>query len=245
MKLLLINANLSAFVTAACAREAQASASPQTEIVAVTGEFGARIIGTRAENAIAQHGMLDLAAKHHAGCDAIVIAVSYDTALAALRELMPIPVVGMTEAALLTACMVGGRFGIVTLGPRGVPLYREVVEAYGLERRLAGIETIDAPASAYAAPETLVPAVLACCRTLVERDRAECIVLAGAALAGMQRSLQASVPVPLLDGIACAVRQAELLVRLALPKPTAGSLARVNDRDSAGLSPDLSTLLRG
>ena len=40
-------------------------------------------------------------------------------------------------------------------------------------------------------------------------------------------------------------RLIELHVRRALPKPTAGSLARVNDRDSAGLSPDLSALLRG
>ena len=245
MKILLLNANTSQFVTDACAKEARASASAGTEIVAVTGEFGARIIGSRAENAIAQHAILELAAKHHRGCDAVVIAVSYDTGLAALRELLPIPVVGMTEAALITACMAGGRVGMVTFGRHAVPVYREVVESYALERRLAGIDALDVSTDAYAYPERLADALVAACEGLVDRDGAEAVILAGAAMAGMQRTLQARVPVPLLDGIACGVRQAELLVRLGLPKPAAGSYARIAGRETSGLSEALARLLRG
>lgn len=245
MKLLLINGNTSQFVTDACAKEARLSAAADTQILAVTGEFGARVIGSRAENAIAQHAILDLAARHHPGCDAVVIAVSYDTALPALREAMPVPVVSMTESAALTACMLGGRFGLATIGARTPPVYREVIASYGLESRLAGIETLDVPTAAYAEPEKLADALILACERLVTRAGADSVILAGAALAGMQRLLQARVPVPLLDGIACAVRQAELLVGLGAPKASAGSFARVGGRETIGLNDCLRDLLGG
>lgn len=243
MKLLLINGNTSQFVTDACAREARLSAAADTEIAAVTATFGARVIGSRAENAIAQHAMLDLAARHQPGCDAVVVAVSLDTGLAALREVMPVPVVGMTEAALLTACMLGARIGVVTIGRRTPPIYREVVDSYGLASRVAAIEALDVTTAQFARPQEMADALCAAAESMVKNAGADCVVLAGAALAGMQRMLQPRIDVPLLDGIACAVRQAELLVRMAVQKASAGSFARVGGRESTGLSDALRDLI--
>jgi allantoin racemase len=45
--------------------------------------------------------------------------------------------------------------------------------------------------------------------------------VAGAAVAGIAHRLRAQLSVPLLDGIACAVGQAETLVRLGLRQRTA------------------------
>ncbi len=56
------------------------------------------------------------------GIDAVVIGVSFDVGLRALRELMDVPVVGMTEAACLVACTLGGPFGIVTYGERSAAI---------------------------------------------------------------------------------------------------------------------------
>ena len=134
---------------------------------------------------------------------------------------------------------------MVTFGRRAVPVYREVVESYALERRLAGIEALDVSTDANAHPERLADALVAACEGLIDRDSAEAVILAGAAMAGMQRTLQARVPVPLLDGIACGVKQAELLVRLGLPKPATGSYARIAGRETSGLSEALARLLRG
>ncbi len=47
--------------------------------------------------------VLQLAARHAEEVDAVILAVSYDTALYAAREMLDIPVVGMTEAAMLTS----------------------------------------------------------------------------------------------------------------------------------------------
>lgn len=105
MRILVVNSNTSAIVTEKVVLEAQASASPGVEIVAVTGTFGARVIGTRSEHAIAEHSTIALVARHADGCNVVVIAVSYDTGLRGARELLAIPVIGMTEpASSLPAC---------------------------------------------------------------------------------------------------------------------------------------------
>ena len=133
MRILVLNANTTDFVTETAAAEARRVASPGTEIIPVTADFGASIVATRAEHAVAEHAAVVLAARHAPGCDAVVIAVSYDTGLKALREMLSIPVVGMTEAALLTACMLGGPIGLISFGRRVWPIYRELIEHDGAE----------------------------------------------------------------------------------------------------------------
>lgn len=238
MRILLVNSNTSDVVTGKVAAAARAAASPATEIVAVTGTFGARVIGTRSEHAIAEHSTIALVAKHAPGCDAVVIAVSYDTGLRGARELLPIPVVGMTEAGLLTACMLGGRIGLVTFGRRVLPLYRELVASYGLADRVAGWRTLESTA-AYGPgghPE-LDGEIVAAASDLVERDHAEVVILTGAVTAGVPARLQPDVPVPLVDCIVAGVGQAELLVRFALPKPRAGSYAAPAGRELVAVDP--------
>lgn len=127
LRLLLINPNTSQFVTDAVMAEAGKSCPADTELVGTTGESGAPIIGCRTEDALATNEVLELASRHYGGCDAIVLAVSFDSGLHAARELMPIPVVGMTEAAIHMACLVGGNFGVLTFGDRAGPIYSELL----------------------------------------------------------------------------------------------------------------------
>lgn len=240
MRLLVLNANTFTFVTDKVATAARDAASAGTEIVPVTADFGARIIATRTELAIAGHATVDLLARHASGCDAVVIAVSYDVALAAAREMLDIPVVGITEAALLTACMLGGRIGVVVWGQRVLPIYQELIASYGLSSRIAGWRALESAAPYAAGDQSEADALaIAAARDLIVRDGAEVIVLTGAVMAGVPQRLQASIDVPVLDGVSCAVRQAELLVRQCVPKARAGSYAAPGPRESVGLSPAL------
>ena len=237
MRLLLLNANTSEFVTNKVAAQARVSACAGTEIVAATAGFGARVIGTRTELAIAEHATLDALARLAPGCDAVVLAVSYDTALRAAREMLTVPVVGITEAALLTACMLGTRTGVVMFGRRVLPLYQELAVVHGMATRIAGWRALETSApygdgDQTAADQMVVDAAL----DLVNRDGAEVVVLAGAVMAGVPQRLQVRVPVPLVEGVSCAVAQAEMLVHLACPKPSAGSLAVLPARELVGVS---------
>lgn len=246
MRLLLINANTSPFVTGKVEAEARRVAAPGTEIRAVTGTFGPRVIGTRTENAIGAHSAVSLAAEHAGGCDAVVIAVSYDTAVHAIREMLDVPVIGMTEAAMHMACMLGGQVGLIVFGRRVLPMYREQIRLYGLESRVAGWRAIESSAPYGAGDQTAVHReIVATANDLAERDGAEAIVLSGAVMAGVPGIVQPDIGVPVLDGIGAGVRQAEALARLAPVKPRSGSFAALPARELVAVSPALAQRFAG
>lgn len=243
MRILLANANTTEAITAQCAEAARAAASPGVTIVPATPRFGPAVISTRVENAIAAHALLELLAEHAGQVEAVVLAVSHDTALEAARQMMPCPVIGMTEAACFAACLLGGRFGLVTFG--GVETYRERIAQHGLAGRCAALIGVSTtPQEALRDPARAEALVLAAVTDAVEQG-ADAVVMGGAALAGTAARLQAQSPVPLLDGIACAVGMAEMLAGLGLPKPRRGSYAAPRGRATSGLSPALAGLLGG
>ncbi|UPY37289.1 aspartate/glutamate racemase family protein [Sediminicoccus sp. KRV36] len=243
MRLLVANANTTEAITQRCAAAAREAAAAGTQIIPATPRFGPEVISTRAENIIAGHALLALLAEHAGQVDAVLLAVSHDTALEAARQLMPCPVVGMTEAACFTACLVGGRFGLVTFG--GVETYRERITQHGLATRLAALIGVDAtPQESVRDPEGVRRKVQAGIAHAVA-EGAESVILGGAALAGFAAGMQAEASVPLLDGIACGVKLAEMLVALKLPKPQSGSFAAPRGRNSMGLTPELAAMLKG
>lgn len=213
MRLLLINANTSTGVTDLCAQAARRIAAPATEIVPLTGRFGARIIESRAENAIAVHAMLELLAENAATADAALVAVSYDTGLKEARDVVGFPVVGITQASLAVAMLTGSRIGLVTFGTPW--LYRELADSYGAAGRIAAIEVVNASAKeAYENPATVSELVRAAIRKLIDDAGADVVVLCGAAFAGMASLFESEIPVPVLDGVTCGVPLCETLVAL-------------------------------
>ena len=134
MKLLLINPNISESVSELIRGEARRSASPGTEIEVLTAPFGVAYIETRFEALIGAYAVAQLAAEHHERADAIVVAAFGDPGLAGLREASPVPVTGLTEAALASAHLLGHRFSIIAISQRIQAWYREMVESYGLGR---------------------------------------------------------------------------------------------------------------
>jgi allantoin racemase len=246
MKLLLVNPNITAAMTDAMAAEARRHASPATEIVAVTAGFGTQYVENRVEAAIASHAVLDALAKHAAGCDAAMISAFGDPGLAAAREFAGIPVVGIEESAILTAWMLGRRYSIVCLTPRLRTWYIECAQEQGLAGRLASVRAPDAPIEdIMRAKQQLRDRLVEQCMLAVEQDEAEVIIFGGGPIAGIARETAHAVPVPCLDGVACAVRMAEALVALQPRAPLRGSFARPRAKPAAGLAPELMRRITG
>ena len=245
-RILLVNGNTSDEVTATLAEVARDAAGPDTEIVPATGAFGVRLIGHRAEAAIAEHAVLELIAAHAGDVDGVLIGVSLDTGLRAARAMVDVPVVGMTEAAMLTACMLGGRFGLITFSAASTAPYRELVESHGLIDRLAGMRTIDVTfAQAFGERDSMETPIVEAADALVGEDGAESLIVVGAARAGLPVRLQSRVAVPLLDGITCGVLLVEALIRLSAPAPTRGSYALPPGNLVTGLGAALADRLKG
>ncbi len=246
MKLLLINPNISDSVTALIEAEARRSAPPGTGFTAVTAGFGVAYIETRFEALVGGYAAAGLAAEHWPGHDAVIVAAFGDPGLAALRELVPVPVLGMTESALMSACMLGARFSIVAISRRIAGWYRETVQANGLIDRLASIRFLDTPLRDVGQVQQDHEAALrALCLDCVSADGADVVIVAGAPLAGLARAIRDQVPVPLVDGVSSAVRHAQTLVGLAAGRPSAGSYAPPPVKPNRGLPPAIEALLRG
>jgi Asp/Glu/hydantoin racemase len=185
-------------------------------------------------------------AEHAGAADAVVIAAYGDPALTAAREMLDIPVVGMAEAAMLTACMLGQRFGVVTFSAALVPWYAEGVALSGLGPRCAGIRT---PAAGFASVATvrdeLRSALADACGRMAREDGADVAILAGAPLAGLATALADEAPIVLLDPVSAAVRQAETLARLAPRGANRGSFARPAPKPTIGLPEALARRIEG
>jgi allantoin racemase len=246
MRILLANPNTSQSVTDTIAAAARAAASPSTEIVAATARFGARVIGTRAEMAVAEHASLELIASEAAGCDAAIVGASIDSGLRAAREMLPIPVLGLTESALHIATLAGGKFGAVTLSRRSAYVLDEMIAGYGFASRCGGWRAVDVgPLDLLQRPESVADLIVEQALDLVERDFVDVVVLIGAVMAAMPARVQLRIPVPVVEGVSSAVALAESLVRLRLPKPRAGGYAAIPKRDVVGLDPALAARFGG
>jgi Asp/Glu/hydantoin racemase len=244
MRLLIINPNISGSVTALIGTEAARSASSGVEITMKTAPFGVAYIETRFEALIGAYATAQVAAQHHAGHDAVIVAAFGDPGLAALREVLPMPVLGMTESALATACLLGHRFSIIAISQRIQAWYREVVASHGLVGRLASIRALDRPlASIGQVQDDHADALLALCERAVREDGAEVLILAGAPLAGLARTLRGRLPVPVVDGVSSAVRQAESLIALQPGQALEGSFAPPPPKPHQGLPEAIAKLL--
>jgi Asp/Glu/hydantoin racemase len=238
--ILLINPNTTRSITSLVLRTARTFASKGTRLRARTGAFGPRYIASRVGYAIAGHAAVDAYAADRGAKDAIVLACFGDPGLAALREIAAVPVVGMADASVLQACAVGERFSIVTGGERWKAMLEEFVAQRGLMGRLASVRTV-APTGADIArdPKAAMKLLADGCNACARDDGADVVILGGAGLAGLAARLKPMVEAPLLDGVACAIAQAEALAqqRLAsLGNPPAPV-------ESIGLSTGLAKLL--
>jgi allantoin racemase len=246
MRLLFINPNTSAHLTELGARVARSVARPETEIVPATGRFGARYIASRAAAAIAGHAVLDTYAREGKGANAVIIACFGDPGLFALRELAPVPVVGMAEASCHLASTLGRKFSIVTGGHRWGPMLEEFVAAIGLATNLASVRTVESGGADIAAkPDVALEGLALECRSAVTNDGAEVVILGGLGLAGLAERVHAEVGVPVIDNVAASVRMAEAAATLGAAKARSGSFAAATPVKTTGLAPALAALLEG
>ena len=236
MRLLMLNPNTTLAVTDRLVAIGSQVAASGTVIVPLTATRGVPYIATRAEAQIGGAIALEMLAEHHDRVDAAIVAAFGDPGLFGARELFDIPVVGLAEAAMLAACMLGRRFAIVTFATALGPWYQECVEMHGLSGRCAGIRTLDGAVKSVSDVQEEKEALLVelAMRTIKETD-ADVLIFGGAPLAGLAAKVKRQVPVPIVDQVQAAVKLAEALVSLAPAKATHGSFRRPSAKSTLGL----------
>jgi allantoin racemase len=239
-RILLLNPNTTAAMTERLLAAAQLVASPGTMLVPLTAPRGVPYIATRAEAQIGGAIALEMLSAHHRQVDAAIIAAFGDPGLLGARELFDIPVVGMAEAAMLSACMLGRRFVIVTFATALGPWYEDCVAMHGLQSRCAGVRMLDGAFRSVSDVQEEKEALLVelACKAVAETS-ADVVILGGAPLAGLAAKVKDRIPVPVVDQVQAAVKQAEMLFALNVRKSTAGTFRRPGPKATIGLEPAL------
>jgi allantoin racemase len=226
MKLLVVNPNTTASMTEKIADAANRVRNPASEIVAVTSTMGPVSIEGYYDEALALPGLLlEIGRGQREGAAAAIIACFDDTGLDAARALANIPVLGICEAALSATAFIAQRFTIVTTMERSRLPLEALVHRYGMAGR-CNVRAADIPVLSLEDPQSnardrLRNEIAAALR----EDKTEAIVLGCAGMADLTMDLRREFGIPVIDGVAAAVKQAEALVALGLSTAKRGAYA--------------------
>ncbi|MBS0425763.1 MAG: aspartate/glutamate racemase family protein [Proteobacteria bacterium] len=237
MRIKVINPNTTQSMTDKIGACARAAARPGTEVVAVSPSMGPASIESHYDEALAVPGLLaEIVAGEDQGIDGYVIACFGDPGLKAARELAAAPVVGIAEAAMHMASLVGTRFSIVTTLERTVGQAWHLAETYGMARFCANVRACELPVLELEQPGSNArERILAECRRALDEDGCDVIVLGCAGMADLCDAISQALGVPVIDGVAAGVQLVDAVASLRLRTSKRGELAPPPAKPMTGL----------
>lgn len=194
---------------------------PGFENVFVAARAGGGVIDSPYEQTLCDAFVLDAGARaEEQGYDGVVVNSMSDSALAALRSRLTIPVVAPSQASMLLACLLGKRFSVVTMWPQWHSLYTKAVAHEGLTHRLASIRDIgvrpDAEQLLAGKEDFVFDALLTQCRAAIDENGADVLILGSTTMHQSHAWLAARLEVPILNPGVIAYKLCESLVLLGL-----------------------------
>lgn len=226
MRILVVNPNTTASMTALIESCARAAVGPGVALDAVSPTSGPASVESHYDEALAVPGVLaEIAAGELDGYDGYVVACFGDPGLLAARELALGPVVGIAEAAMRTAAYLGRSFSVVTTLSRTIGHTWDIARRYGVADVCGGVHACEIPVVELETDPTARRVILAACRAALEADGTDVIVLGCAGMADLCAWLSDQLGVPVVDGVSAAAAEVELLVRLGLRTSKHGELA--------------------
>lgn len=213
MRVLVVNPNSTASMTAGIVAAARAAAAPDVIVEGLTNMGAPPAIQGPEDGAAAVPGVLEAIGRARAeGFDAAIIACFDDTGLAEVRAIAGIPVIGIGQAAFLAA-MVHGRFSVVTTLPVSVPVIEENIARYGLAAACARVRASGLPVLSLESDPDGARATLADqARETAAQDGVQAIVLGCAGMAPFGAPMSAASGLPTVDGTAAAIGLARTVI---------------------------------
>ena len=157
--------------------------------------------------------MLTLAAAQ-ADATGYVIACFGDPGLHALRDQTDLPVVGIQEAAVMTALTLGQRFGVVAIMAASIPRHMRTFGAMGVLGRLAGDRALGLGVADLSDPDKSLAAMIATGKRLRDDDGANVLIMGCAGMAQYRDTLEAQTGLPVVEP--CQAAAAMALSHIAL-----------------------------
>jgi allantoin racemase len=228
MRIFVINPNTSESMTGHIRRELEKIKRPDTELTVVNPAHGPVSIESEYDRAQAVPPMLELVYQaNQEGYDAILLACFSDPGIDAAREVSEIPVVGIEEATLHVAAMLGHKFAMATAFPRHIPTRELHIRKLGMEHVYATTFAIEMTVLEMDAdPQQAKARILELAREAVEEHGAEVLVLGCAGLTGYAKDIEQALGTIVLDPTSVAFKVAETMAELGLRHSKVGRYAK-------------------
>ena len=141
MKLLIINPNSDQQMTEAILSSATQFSDAEYDVDCLATPGAPLFIDTYQDTAAALPGMVDLLNSHEADYDAFIIACHCDPNLDLMKEMTSKPMVGIGEASMKIATMLGHRFSVISTDSRSIPNKEALIRSYHLQDLLASVKS--------------------------------------------------------------------------------------------------------
>ncbi|MEL6205118.1 MAG: aspartate/glutamate racemase family protein, partial [Pseudomonadota bacterium] len=188
--LIVINPNSSETVTAGIAAALGPLDALGQPIRCVTLAEGPPAIESQAEADETIPHLLRLAASLEAEAAGFVIACFGDPGLHAMRDRTAKPVVGIQEAALLMACSLGQRIGVISILPASVPRHLRSYGASGLATRVVADRALCLGVAELSDDAVAESRMIEVARRLCDEDGADVLILGCAGMASRRALLE-------------------------------------------------------
>ncbi|MEJ6783886.1 aspartate/glutamate racemase family protein [Aminobacter sp. Piv2-1] len=152
--------------------------------------------------------VIEIGCEHDDECMGIVVSAFGDPGLAALRQRVGVPVVGICEASMIEASRGGRRFGVATSTPDLTDAIAGRARDLGLAHLYTGIRCTPGDPIAVAGDEKLLRQSLGeAVRECIELDGAEAVIIGGGPLGQAAEQLQPLFETPVIAPIPCAIER--------------------------------------
>lgn len=181
--------------------------APGVTMRGVEASIGVAMIVNEAALAVGEQEVVRIGSAETEGVDAIIVSAFGNPGASRLRTLLPIPVIGIGEAAIHEAAADGRRFGIATTTPQLVRSIEASVHSLGLGGGFTGVRVPAGDPLTFAAnpadqDEALAIAAVQC----IELDGAAAVVIGGGPLSDTAARLRERFQSAIIEPVPAAMR---------------------------------------
>jgi Asp/Glu/hydantoin racemase len=144
--------------------------------------------------------------------DVVVVACFSDPGVAALREVLRQPVLGIAECSYLSAAALAERFGVIAILSRSIPRHRRQQRVVGVDHRVAGEVALELGVVELSREDVTWERMVAAGTRLRDEHGAGAIVMGCAGMARYRDRLEDRLGLPVVDPTQSAVAMALGLV---------------------------------
>ncbi|MBD3413186.1 MAG: Asp/Glu/hydantoin racemase [Candidatus Aminicenantes bacterium] len=208
-KILIINPNSDPNMTKDIQKSADGFSQGDFEVECLSTLGAPKFIETYQDQKDAAPGMISLVKQYREKWDAFIVACHCDPNLDLIKGITNKPVVGIGEASMKIASILGTSFSVIQTSQYSVSMKEQLVQKYHLQSSLASVRAPEDEMKDWSKEKKYLETA----RAAVKTDGADAIVLGCAGMTGLDDLIQKELGVWVLDGVVCALILAAGLVK--------------------------------